>query len=83
MVAHPIVNARLSKLREHSTSTKEFREVYSALALCYPYVCLLTSSLQGIHEISLLLGFEASRDLEEETFAGVRAHCNRVVPTQI
>ncbi|EKM59417.1 uncharacterized protein PHACADRAFT_249889 [Phanerochaete carnosa HHB-10118-sp] len=50
ILAHPVVNARLSKLRELSTSSKEFRE--------------------GIHDISLLLGFEASRDLEEETYKG-------------
>jgi hypothetical protein len=29
-------------------------------------------SRQGIHDISLILGIEASRDLEEETFQGVR-----------
>ena len=28
-------------------------------------------SVQGIHDISLILGIEASRDLEEETFSGV------------
>ncbi|KAI0772666.1 uracil phosphoribosyltransferase-domain-containing protein [Irpex lacteus] len=50
VLAHPLVNARLSKLRESSASPKEFRE--------------------GINEISLLLGYEASRDLEEETFSG-------------
>jgi uracil phosphoribosyltransferase len=27
---------------------------------------------QGIHDISLILGIEASRDLEEDTFEGVR-----------
>lgn len=32
--------------------------------------------VQGIHDISLLLGFEASRDLEEETFTGV-SRCDR------
>ncbi|KAI0332430.1 UDP-N-acetylglucosamine 1-carboxyvinyltransferase [Cubamyces sp. BRFM 1775] len=50
VLAHPIVNARLSKLRQTSTTPKEFRE--------------------GIHDISLILGIEASRDLEEETFKG-------------
>ncbi|KAI0637949.1 UDP-N-acetylglucosamine 1-carboxyvinyltransferase [Trametes polyzona] len=50
VLAHPIVNARLSKLRQMSTNSKEFRE--------------------GIHDISLILGIEASRDLEEETFTG-------------
>ncbi|GJE84472.1 UDP-N-acetylglucosamine 1-carboxyvinyltransferase [Phanerochaete sordida] len=50
VLTHPVINARLSKLREHSASSKEFRE--------------------GIHEISLLLGFEASRDLEEEVYSG-------------
>ncbi|KAJ3523937.1 hypothetical protein NM688_g8643 [Phlebia brevispora] len=50
VLAHPIINERLSKLRQSGTSSKEFRE--------------------DIHNISLLLGFEASRDLEEETFDG-------------
>ncbi|KAI0356487.1 UDP-N-acetylglucosamine 1-carboxyvinyltransferase [Trametes cingulata] len=50
VLAHPIVNARLSKLRQTSTNSKEFRE--------------------GIHDISMILGIEASRDLEEETFSG-------------
>ena len=27
--------------------------------------------MQGIHDISMILGIEASRDLEEETFSGV------------
>ncbi|CCM04862.1 uncharacterized protein FIBRA_07055 [Fibroporia radiculosa] len=47
---HPVIKARLSKLRQTSTSPKEFRE--------------------GIHDISLMLGIEASRDLEEEEFTG-------------
>ncbi|OJT13731.1 Uracil phosphoribosyltransferase [Trametes pubescens] len=50
VLAHPIVNARLSKLRQTTTNSKEFRE--------------------GIHDISLILGIEASRDLEEATFKG-------------
>ncbi|KAI0751509.1 armadillo/beta-catenin/plakoglobin [Daedaleopsis nitida] len=50
VLAHPVVNARLSKLRQTTTNGKEFRE--------------------GIHDISLILGIEASRDLEEETFHG-------------
>ncbi|EJF62841.1 armadillo/beta-catenin/plakoglobin [Dichomitus squalens] len=50
VLQHPVVNARLSKLRQTTTSAKEFRE--------------------GIHDISLILGIEASRDLEEETFSG-------------
>jgi uracil phosphoribosyltransferase len=50
IVSHPLVNARLSKLRQIDTSSKEFRE--------------------GIHEISLMLGVEATRDLEEDTFHG-------------
>jgi uracil phosphoribosyltransferase len=29
-------------------------------------------SRQGIHDISLILGIEATRNLEEETFQGVR-----------
>jgi len=50
VLSHPIVNAQLSKLRQASTTSKEFRE--------------------GIDRISWVLGVEASRDLEEETFAG-------------
>ncbi|EPQ59350.1 armadillo/beta-catenin/plakoglobin [Gloeophyllum trabeum ATCC 11539] len=50
VLSHPLVNARLSKLRQTSTTPKEFRE--------------------GIHDVSLMLGIEASRDLEEETFHG-------------
>jgi len=49
-VNHPIVNAQLSKLRQTTTSSKEFRE--------------------GISQISLILGLEATRTLEEETFEG-------------
>ncbi|KAI1789056.1 armadillo/beta-catenin/plakoglobin [Ganoderma leucocontextum] len=50
VLQHPVVNARLSKLRQTTTTEKEFRE--------------------GIHDVSLILGIEASRDLEEETFNG-------------
>ncbi|KAK0491099.1 armadillo/beta-catenin/plakoglobin [Armillaria novae-zelandiae] len=50
LLSHPIVNAKLSKLRQSSTSSKEFRE--------------------GINHISLILGLEASRSLEEESFDG-------------
>ncbi|KAI0939674.1 hypothetical protein AcW1_004628 [Taiwanofungus camphoratus] len=50
VLAHPLINSRLSKLRQTSTNAKEFRE--------------------GIHDISLILGIEASRDLQEETFTG-------------
>ena len=32
---------------------------------------LTRRALQGIHDISVILGMEASRDLEEETFSGV------------
>ncbi|KAF8915882.1 armadillo/beta-catenin/plakoglobin [Mucidula mucida] len=49
-LTHPVVNAQLSKLRQSSTTSKEFRE--------------------GIHNISLVLGLEATRSLEEETFQG-------------
>ncbi|KAH9482367.1 Uracil phosphoribosyltransferase [Psilocybe cubensis] len=47
---HPLVNAELSKLRQESTSAKEFRE--------------------GVETISLLLGYEATRTLEEISFNG-------------
>jgi len=50
VLSHPLVNTRLSKLRQMTTNPKEFRE--------------------GIHEISLILGIEATRDLEEEAFHG-------------
>ncbi|KAF8351316.1 armadillo/beta-catenin/plakoglobin [Amanita rubescens] len=50
VLSHPVVNALLSKLRQSSTSSKEFRE--------------------GIHNISFILGIEATRTLEEETFDG-------------
>ncbi|KAK7695532.1 hypothetical protein QCA50_000168 [Cerrena zonata] len=50
VLSHPLINARLSKLRETSTPAKEFRE--------------------GIHDISLFLGIEASRNLEEESYEG-------------
>ncbi|KAF5369796.1 hypothetical protein D9758_001178 [Tetrapyrgos nigripes] len=49
-ISHPVVNAQLSKLRQSSTSPKEFRE--------------------GIHNIGLILGLEASRNLEQESFEG-------------
>ncbi|KAH9994080.1 armadillo beta-catenin plakoglobin [Russula compacta] len=45
VLSHPLVNTRLAKLRQISTTSKEFRE--------------------GIHELSIMLGYEASRDLEE------------------
>ncbi|KAF8623422.1 hypothetical protein AX15_006365 [Amanita polypyramis BW_CC] len=50
VLSHPVVNAMLSKLRQTSTSPKEFRE--------------------GIHNISLILGVEATQTLEEDTFQG-------------
>ncbi|OAX42921.1 PRTase-like protein [Rhizopogon vinicolor AM-OR11-026] len=50
VLSHPLVNARLSQLRQSNTSSKDFRE--------------------GIYDISLILGIEASRDLEEDTFQG-------------
>ncbi|KAF9057710.1 armadillo/beta-catenin/plakoglobin [Panaeolus papilionaceus] len=50
ILSHPLINAELSKLRERTTSAKEFRE--------------------GIETVSFMLGYEASRDLEEETFPG-------------
>ncbi|KAJ8086468.1 hypothetical protein PM082_005291 [Marasmius tenuissimus] len=50
VLSHPIAKAQLSKLREASTSAKDFRE--------------------GVHQISLFLGIEATRSLEEESFEG-------------
>ncbi|KAK7470792.1 hypothetical protein VKT23_002210 [Stygiomarasmius scandens] len=49
-LSHPIVNSQLSKLRQSSTSPKEFRE--------------------GVNHIGLILGLEASRNLEEQSFDG-------------
>jgi len=51
ILSHPVINAELSKLRQSSTSSKDFRE--------------------GITNISLILGYEATRDLGEEAFEGV------------
>ncbi|KAI0248715.1 UDP-N-acetylglucosamine 1-carboxyvinyltransferase [Lactifluus subvellereus] len=50
ILSHPLVNTRLTKLRQVSTSSKEFRE--------------------GIHDLSIMLGYEASRDLEEMAVQG-------------
>ncbi|KAF8505992.1 UDP-N-acetylglucosamine 1-carboxyvinyltransferase [Russula emetica] len=50
VLSHPLVNTRLAKLRQVSTTSKEFRE--------------------GIHELSIMLGYEASRDLEEISVQG-------------
>ncbi|KAH9173438.1 UDP-N-acetylglucosamine 1-carboxyvinyltransferase [Lactarius sanguifluus] len=50
VLSHPLVNTRLAKLRQVSTTSKEFRE--------------------GIHDLSIMLGYEASRDLEETPFQG-------------
>jgi len=50
VASHPLVHARLSTLRQTSTTAKGFRE--------------------GIHDISLFLAIEASKDLETETFTG-------------
>ncbi|KAK1236703.1 hypothetical protein PQX77_000059 [Marasmius sp. AFHP31] len=50
VLSHPIAKAQLSKLREATTSPKDFRE--------------------GVHQISLFLGIEATRSLEEESFEG-------------
>jgi len=50
VLSHPVVNASLSKLRQKTTTPKEFRE--------------------GINQISLILGIEATRTLEESTFQG-------------
>ena len=70
VLSHPIINERLSKLRQSGTSSKEFREVWTFSR----YLDLIIDFFgKDIHNISLLLGFEASRDLQEETFVGVRS----------
>jgi len=48
VLSHPVIKALLSKLRDSSTSVKEFRE--------------------NLHNISFILGVEATRTLEEEEF---------------
>lgn len=50
ILSHPLVHTELSKLRQASTTAKEFRE--------------------GIRTISLFLGYEASRTLEQQSFEG-------------
>lgn len=50
VLSHPLVNTRLAKLRQVSTTSKEFRE--------------------GIYELSIMLGYEASRGLEEINVQG-------------
>jgi len=50
VLSHPLINAELSKLRQTSTTPKEFRE--------------------GVETISFLLGYEATRSLEEVPFNG-------------
>ncbi|KAF8484529.1 UDP-N-acetylglucosamine 1-carboxyvinyltransferase [Russula ochroleuca] len=50
VLSHPLVNTRLAKLRQVSTTSKEFRE--------------------GIHELSIMLGYEASHDLEQISVQG-------------
>ena len=74
VVSHPLVNAKLSVLRKAETTPKEFREV------CIGGVCFTFSSktscldyVQGIRQISMVLGIEASRDLPTEEFQGVSA----------
>ncbi len=74
VLSHPLINARLSRLRQTNSTSKDFREVrHSVQNLA---MRSLTISMKGIHDISLLLGFEASRDLEEETFTGVSLYRN-------
>jgi uracil phosphoribosyltransferase len=50
IVSHPVINGELSKLRQSSTTPKEFRE--------------------GVDTISLFLGYEATRTLEETFYEG-------------
>ncbi|KAL9712827.1 hypothetical protein Ac2012v2_004065 [Leucoagaricus gongylophorus] len=49
-LANPIISNELCRLRQSSTSAKEFRE--------------------GVERISLILGYEASKDLQTENFQG-------------
>lgn len=85
VVSHPLVNAKLSVLRKAETTPKEFREV------CIGGVCFTFSSkilcldginyAQGIRQISMVLGIEASRDLPTEEFEGVSASIAAKVST--
>lgn len=70
VLSHPLVNTRLAKLRQVSTTSKEFREVKSITS--YSGQPHLSTVLQGIHELSIMVGYEASRDLEETSVQGVR-----------
>jgi uracil phosphoribosyltransferase len=77
IVSHPLVNAKLSVLRKTETTPKEFREVCtSGVCFTFPSEILCLKSInyaQGIRQISMVLGIEASRDLPMEEFQGVSA----------
>ncbi|KAG8218799.1 uracil phosphoribosyltransferase-domain-containing protein [Butyriboletus roseoflavus] len=66
ILSHPIINARLSQLRLATTNPKDFREVGCPSKRQHQ----LRRSVQGIHDISFILGVEATRDLEEEPLHG-------------
>lgn len=71
VLSHPLVNERFAKLRQTSTTPKEFREVRRYQEPPSEGIPSPTSIPQGIHDIALMLGIEASRDLEEQPFQGV------------
>jgi uracil phosphoribosyltransferase len=77
VVSHPLVNAKLSVLRKAETTPKEFREVCTGgLWLTFSSGILYLNGnnyTQGIRQISMVLGIEASRDLPTEEFQGVSA----------
>lgn len=73
VVDHPVVNARLSQLRQSSATPSEFREVRNYDVVPTPLSPILTEVSQGIKQISRFLGFEASRTLESLAFDGVRS----------
>ena len=70
IISHPLVNAKLSLLRQASTSPKEFREV-CPISLVSALNVTTERSDKGIYDLSLIVGVEASRNLEETTFQGV------------
>jgi len=75
IVSHPLVNAKLSVLRKAETTPKEFREVCTSGArftFSNEILCLYGMNYaQGVRQISMVLGIEASRDLPLEEFQGV------------
>jgi uracil phosphoribosyltransferase len=85
VVSHPLVNATLSVLRKEETTPKEFREVCARGArLTFSSKASSLNGVyyaQGIRQISMVLGIEASRDLPTEEFQGVSPSFATIVST--